>query len=172
MYLSKQKKQQSVANINVSQDRMWSSLTVVGGSLGIPSIKLIFRIVLKYCSNGMKTTTNDKILTIYSTHVNVKYERPRYLDYFCIVTLLITLCLNVDTFSKLEVIWILKRRTVQIQLKLKIRQYELQHNNWLVEILNGDQTSAHILYYPILMAMKPPLISNIILSYIILSYLP
>jgi hypothetical protein len=104
---------------------------VVGGSLGIPSIKLIFRIVLKYCSNGMKTTTNDKILTIYSTHVNVKqvYERPRYLDSFCIVSLLITLCLDVDTFSKLEVIWILKRKTVQIQLKLKIRQYELQHNN-------------------------------------------
>jgi hypothetical protein len=168
LYLSKQKKQQSVANINVSQGGMWSSLTVVGGSLGIPSIKLIFRIVLKYCSNGMKTTTNDKILTIYSTHVNVKqvYERPWYLDSFCIVSLLITLCLDVDTFSKLEVIWILKRRTVQIQLKLKIRQYELQHNNWLVEILNGDQTSAHILYYPILMAMKPPLISNIILSYL------
>lgn len=146
MYLSKQKKQQSVANINVSQGGMWSSLTVVGGSLGIPSIKLIFRIVLKYCSNGMKTTTNDKILTIYSTHVNVKqvYERPKYLDSFCIVSLLITLCLNVDTFSKLEVIWILKRRRVQIQLKLKIRQYELQHNNWLVEILNGDQTSVHI----------------------------
>lgn len=146
MYLSKQKKQQSVANINVSQGGMWSSLTVVGGSLGIPSIKLIFRIVLKYCSNGMKTTTNDKILRIYSTHVNVKqvYERPKYLDSFCIVSLLITLCLNVDTFSKLEVIWILKRRTVHIQLKLKIRQYELQHNNWLVEILNGDQTSVHI----------------------------